>query len=134
VFSFCVLPQCLHPSLSVHLLTHMTPHRDWFVDYTPHVIPIMVADGNIIHSAGIGKVKFQPGLRGAPGRLVVLHQVLHVPCLSRPLLSMLDMVTQPSCAHSLLAVMTQLSCAHGLAVLLLFSHRFAQYTAHMEIG
>src|ERR1700733_1430223 len=69
--------------------SHMTPHRDWFVNYTPHVIPIMIADGTVIHSAGIGSVQFKPVLRGgAPGKLVVFSRVLHVPCLSRPLLSM----------------------------------------------
>ncbi|MGH7239232.1 MAG: hypothetical protein ACREHG_04095, partial [Candidatus Saccharimonadales bacterium] len=69
--------------------SHMTPHRNWFMDYTPFVTPIVIANGLIIHSAGIGSVQFQPVLRGAPGkRLVVFHKVLHVPALSRPLLSM----------------------------------------------
>jgi Reverse transcriptase (RNA-dependent DNA polymerase)/gag-polypeptide of LTR copia-type/GAG-pre-integrase domain len=68
--------------------SHMTPHRDWFVDYSPQVIPIMIADGTTIYSTGIGSVQFRPFLRGASGKAVVFQNVLHVPCLSRPLLSM----------------------------------------------
>ena len=84
---------CLTPStewcVDSGASSHMTPHRDWFVHYTPHVVPIKVADGNIIYSAGIESVHFKPVLRGseAPGRLVVFSRVLHVPALSRPLLS-----------------------------------------------
>jgi hypothetical protein len=72
----------------------MTPHRDWFVHYTPHVIPVKIADGNIIHSAGIGTVHFRPVLNGAPGRLVAINKVLHVPALSRPLLSITSLALQ----------------------------------------
>jgi hypothetical protein len=68
--------------------SHMTPHKDWFSDYRPHVIPVKVADGNIIYSAGIGSVQFKPSLGGGvPGKLVVFNRVLHVPHLNRPLLS-----------------------------------------------
>ncbi|KIJ28149.1 hypothetical protein M422DRAFT_122785, partial [Sphaerobolus stellatus SS14] len=50
--------------------------------------PVSITEA-IIHSAGIGKVLFKPVLSGgAPGRLVEFSRVLHVPVLSRPLLSM----------------------------------------------
>ncbi len=68
--------------------SHMTPHKEWFATYTPHVIPVRVADGNIIFSAGVGVVQFKPILGGgAPGRVVEFKRVLHVPQLNRPLLS-----------------------------------------------
>src|ERR1700761_7298177 len=76
--SICVpicVPICVSPFV-IHLLSplfdtclewcadsgassHMTPHRDWFVHYTPHTVPIKIADGNIIYSAGIGDVHFK---------------------------------------------------------------------------
>lgn len=64
--------------------SHMTPHREWCgADYRAHVIPVKVADGNIIYSAGIGSVKFKPIHRsGSPERLVVFEKALHVPLLN----------------------------------------------------
>ena len=62
--------------------SHMTPHRNWFDSYTPHVVPILIANGTIIHSAGIGSVTFKPVVKGQPVRPVVLHNALHVPALS----------------------------------------------------
>ena len=70
--------------------SHMSPHRDWFAEYKDHVIPVELADGNIIYSAGIGTVHFKPNLRGVPERTVVLHHVLHVPGLSKSLLSVVS--------------------------------------------
>ncbi|KZS87975.1 hypothetical protein SISNIDRAFT_398298, partial [Sistotremastrum niveocremeum HHB9708] len=53
----------------------------WFNTYTPHRIPIRLADGSIIYSAGIGSVKFEPRLQGKSGRVIEFHRVLHVPQL-----------------------------------------------------
>ncbi|KZS86308.1 hypothetical protein SISNIDRAFT_392075, partial [Sistotremastrum niveocremeum HHB9708] len=57
--------------------------------YTPHRIPIRLADGSIIYSAGIGSVKFEPRLQGKSGRVIEFHRVLHVPQLCSNLLSVL---------------------------------------------
>src|SRR5579859_2760481 len=64
----------------------MTPHRHWFCCYSPHVVPVRLADGSIIWSAGIGSVGFQPN--GVDMRSVVFHDVLHVPDLGSNLLSL----------------------------------------------
>src|SRR5579859_1426480 len=66
--------------------SHMTPHRHWFCCYSPHVVPVRLADGSIIWSAGIGSVGFQPN--GVGMRSVVFHDVLHVPDLGSNLLSL----------------------------------------------
>ena len=66
----------------------MTPHRHWFRSYSPHTIPIRLANSHIVYSAGLGSVVFQPERRGdilPPA--VVLHDVLHVPDLASNLLS-----------------------------------------------
>ncbi|KDQ05939.1 hypothetical protein BOTBODRAFT_92236, partial [Botryobasidium botryosum FD-172 SS1] len=59
----------------------MTPHRHWFTSYTPLRKPIRLADDNIIYSAGVGSVCFQPVVNGKPGRLLEFQNVLHVPLL-----------------------------------------------------
>ena len=77
------LPVSPNPQISSNLLwcadsgatSHMCSHRDWFEDYEPCALPIKVADGTIIHSAGIGSVSFTPILNGAPARRVVFHRV-----------------------------------------------------------
>jgi len=35
---------------------HMTPHREWFVDYEPYAVPVNVANGNQVLSAGRGTI------------------------------------------------------------------------------
>jgi hypothetical protein len=69
--------------------SHMTPHQHWFKSYSPHVVPIRLADHTIIYSAGIGSVEFQPMIGGIPKTPVVFHEVLHVPKLASNLLSIL---------------------------------------------
>ena len=70
--------------------SHMTPHRHWFHTYKPHIVPIRLADGSIVSSAGIGSVRFQPVLSGGSlGRLIEFERVLHVPKLCSNLLSVL---------------------------------------------
>ena len=67
--------------------SHMTPHRTWFHDYKPYVVPIRLANGLIIKSEGIGTVIFKPS---APKtHTVEFSRVLHVPQLQSNLLSIL---------------------------------------------
>ncbi|PBK82962.1 hypothetical protein ARMGADRAFT_945720 [Armillaria gallica] len=58
---------------------HMTPHRHWFHMYSPHIIPIHLADNTVIHSAGVGSVVFKPEIEGEVSDEVEFHDVLHVP-------------------------------------------------------
>ena len=44
--------------------SHMTPHRHWFKTYTPYVTPISLANGQIVYSAGIGSIQFEPVIKG----------------------------------------------------------------------
>ena len=68
--------------------SHMTPNRHWFSTYRPYVVPIEVADGNIVYSAGIGSVLFKPVVNGVHRGSVEIQSVLHVPSLSKSLLSL----------------------------------------------
>ena len=61
--------------------SHMTPHKHWFRSYSPHVVPIRLANNSVIYSAGIGSVEFQPVIGGIPKCPVVFHDILHVPQL-----------------------------------------------------
>ncbi|KZT14468.1 hypothetical protein NEOLEDRAFT_1049566, partial [Neolentinus lepideus HHB14362 ss-1] len=61
--------------------SHMTPHRHWFASYSPHIIPVRLANDTIIYTAGMGSVMFEPVLGGSKVPVVVLHDVLHVPQL-----------------------------------------------------
>lgn len=40
--------------------SHMTPHRHWFRSYSPHVVPVRLADDSVIYSQGMGSVEFVP--------------------------------------------------------------------------
>ncbi|KZT18037.1 hypothetical protein NEOLEDRAFT_1024864, partial [Neolentinus lepideus HHB14362 ss-1] len=60
--------------------SHMTPHRHWFASYSPHVIPVRLANDTIIYTAGMGSVMFEPVIHPM-SPVVVLHDVLHVPQL-----------------------------------------------------
>ena len=71
---------------------HMTPHRHWFQTYTPHVVPVCLANGAIILSAGIGSVVFQPDdYKGKKLDCVTFFDVLHVPELANNLLSLFNL-------------------------------------------
>ena len=74
----------------------MTPHRHWFNTYKPHVVPIRLANNQIIHSARIGSVLFKPTVNGKPGQLLEFHRVLHVPELRNNLLSVLYLTCHKS--------------------------------------
>jgi hypothetical protein len=67
--------------------SHMTPHRHWFSSYKPHQVPIQVANGHTIMSAGVGAVRFKP--KGKGNVIIEFQRVLHVPHLTSNLLSVL---------------------------------------------
>ncbi|KAI5888416.1 uncharacterized protein SCHCODRAFT_02712269, partial [Schizophyllum commune H4-8] len=66
---------------------HMTPRRDWFVTYSPHRVPVRLANGAIVYSAGIGSVEYQPVEGEKLLTPIVFFDVLHVPLLTSNLLS-----------------------------------------------
>jgi len=72
--------------------SHMTPHRHWFASYTPYVVPVRLADGKVIMSAGVGSVRFKPS--DIDGHILELERVLHVPLLRSNLLSVLYLTTK----------------------------------------
>jgi hypothetical protein len=74
--------------------SHMTPHRSWFEEYKPCSVPVRVANGTVVKSAGIGSARFTPVIRGVRSRGVVFHRVLHVPALQSNLLSVLYLTSQ----------------------------------------
>jgi hypothetical protein len=39
--------------------SHMTSHREWFLNYTPYCAPVRLADNTLIHSAGRGDVEIK---------------------------------------------------------------------------
>jgi len=59
----------------------MTPHRHWLHKYTPHHMPIKLADNTVVYSAGVGSVVFNPVIEGWSTRGVEFTRVLHVPDL-----------------------------------------------------
>jgi hypothetical protein len=59
--------------------SHMTPHCAWMHNYTPHIVPIKLADHSIIYSAGMGSVMIHPVIKGQEAHPVELTRVLHVP-------------------------------------------------------
>ena len=66
----------------------MTPHCAWFKMYTPHVVPIRLADDSCIYSEGLGLVVFWPKDKdGKEMDPIEFHDVLHVPALRNNLLS-----------------------------------------------
>jgi hypothetical protein len=67
----------------------MTPHRHWLRNYAPRRVPIKLADNNIVYSAGVGTVVFNPVINGKNVRAVEFTRVLHVPDIRNNLLSVL---------------------------------------------
>ena len=67
----------------------MTPHRHWLRDYTPHRVPVRLANNSVVYSAGIGSVLFVPEINGNKLRSLQFTNVLHVPDLQNNLLSVL---------------------------------------------
>jgi hypothetical protein len=73
---------------------NLTPHRSWFTSYSPHRIPIRIANNAVVYSAGIGSVQFEPR---DGDRIVVFHDVLHVPDLTSNLLSTCNSCASVGC-------------------------------------
>jgi transposase InsO family protein len=69
--------------------SHMSPHRHWFHSYTPSKIAIRLADNKVIHSAGVGSVRFASCIDGKRSKVIEFDRVLHVPALRSNLLSVL---------------------------------------------
>lgn len=42
--------------------SHMTLHRSWFETYESYAVPVRVANGTVVKSAGISSVCFKPSL------------------------------------------------------------------------
>ncbi|KIJ53779.1 hypothetical protein M422DRAFT_95700, partial [Sphaerobolus stellatus SS14] len=57
----------------------MTPHREWFHQYQPYIVPVQLANGVTIKSAGVGTVIFKP--KGTKVHSIEFSRVLHVPQL-----------------------------------------------------
>ena len=65
--------------------SHMTPHRHWFKTYTPYVTPISLANGQIVYSAGIGSIQFEPVLKGKKARIIEFERVCCMFLISNPI-------------------------------------------------
>ena len=74
--------------------SHMTPHRHWIRNFRPLVIPIQLADHQVVYSTGVGTVQFAPVVDGSQRRTLEFSRVLHVPALRNNLLSVLYLTRQ----------------------------------------
>src|SRR3979490_939603 len=74
--------------------SHMTPHRHWIRDFRPLVIPIQLADHQVVYSTGVGTVQFAPVVDGVQKRTLEFTRVLHVPALRNNLLCVLYLTRQ----------------------------------------
>ena len=74
--------------------SHMTPNRHWFKTYTPYVTPVRLANGQLVYSAGIGSVQFEPTINGRRSRTIEFERVLHVPLLQSNLLAVLYLTSK----------------------------------------
>ena len=72
----------------------MTPNRHWFKTYTPYVTPVRLANGQLVYSAGIGSVQFEPTINGRRSRTIEFERVLHVPLLQSNLLAVLYLTSK----------------------------------------
>ena len=75
---------------------HMMPHRVFFVTYEPCSTPVHIANGNIVHAAGVGTVVFVPRLEGVDKPAVGFTKVLQILDLQCNLLSVLYLVRNSS--------------------------------------
>ena len=74
--------------------TSMTCRREYFRTYRLLRVPIALADGHVVYSAGVGTVEFIPVLDGVERPSVLLQHVLHVPDLSVNLFSVYPTMTE----------------------------------------
>ncbi|KAG5727436.1 hypothetical protein E4T56_gene11919 [Termitomyces sp. T112] len=73
-------------------LTHMTPHREWFLpdSFKSWRVPIYLANNAVVYSAGKGNVLFRPAGKNRDGNAlkdVIITSILFVPKLVNNLLS-----------------------------------------------
>ena len=68
---------------------HMTFNHHWMRNLTPHCIPIVLADGSVLYSEGIGTVRFNSVVDGQERSSLEFTNVLYVPSLSSNLFSVL---------------------------------------------
>ena len=64
----------------------MTPYHHWIRNDRSYCVTVELADGSVIHSAGIGSVVIDPVIGGKSVCSVELTCVLHVPQLHSNLL------------------------------------------------
>src|SRR5258707_10694591 len=74
---------------------HMTFNRHWMCHMTPYHIPIHLADGSVLHSEGIGSVRFIPVVNGQEMAPLEFTNVLYVRTLATNLFSVLYVTTHP---------------------------------------
>jgi len=67
--------------------SYMTPHPNWLHNYTPHHVPIKLADNTVVYSADVGSVVFNPVIKGQSARAVEFTRDLHVSDVLNNLLS-----------------------------------------------
>ncbi|PIL30817.1 hypothetical protein GSI_06985 [Ganoderma sinense ZZ0214-1] len=91
-------PAATHWNTDTGTSSDMTPHSHWFRSYSPHSIPIRLANSHIIYSEGLGSVVFQPAERGG---VLPPAIVLHVPALSSNLLSIFHLTREKGYAVKL---------------------------------
>jgi len=79
----------VHWNADTGATAHMTPHHHWIHNYTSKHIPVKLADNQVMYSAGVGSVVFEPVIGARKQRPVEFSNVLHVPDLRNNLLSVL---------------------------------------------
>lgn len=111
----------LHWNVDSGATAHMTPHRHWLHNYTSLRIPIRLADKTVIHSAGVGTVRFSPLVKGRKRKTVEFQRVFHVPDLGNNLFSVFYLLR--CCGYKLAADSATVCFNH---------HEATQFTASIN--
>ena len=93
--------------------SHMTPHRQWLCNYTPHCILITLANNTVIYSASVWSIVFHPKLKREVTRVVEFTHVLHVPDLHNNLLSILYLTHHADFVVSINSTHMTFACPPG---------------------
>ena len=91
----------------------MTPHHHWLHNYTPHRIPITLANNTVVYSAGVGSIVFHPKLKREVTRAVKFTCVLHVPDLHNNLLSVRYLTCHAGFVVSINSTHMTFACSAG---------------------
>jgi hypothetical protein len=59
--------------------TGASSHHHWFLSYQPYKVPVCLANGQMIYSAGVGTIRFKLEGKDIPNCLLEFERVLHVP-------------------------------------------------------